>query len=111
MASSLKWDETKAFSYYLRAWKMQVPKGHPSERDLMAFLKSAQPHIERKLIEELLALRGVKFQFAVEVELRKDEANGTKVLQAPVFRTKQITLLQAYEIPQALHEPFPTILE
>ena len=38
----LKWDETKAFSYQLRAWKMQVPKGHPSERDLMAFLKNAQ---------------------------------------------------------------------
>ena len=53
--TELKWDETKAFSYHLRAWKMQVPKGHPSERDLMAFLKSAQPYIKRKLVEELLA--------------------------------------------------------
>ena len=59
----------------------------------MAFLKSVKPYIERKLVEEVLALREVKFQLAVEVELWKDEANGTKVLQAPVFRKKQITLL------------------
>ena len=47
----------------------------------------------------------------VEVELWKVEANGTEVLQAPVFQTKQIALLQAHETPQALHEAFPTILE
>ena len=77
----------------------------------MAFIKSAQPHIEHKLVEELLALRGVKFQLAVEVELRKDEVNGTEVVQAPVLRTKQITLLQGHEIPQPPHEAFPTIPE
>ena len=90
---------------------MQVPKGHPSERNLMAFLKYAQPNIKRKLVEELLALCGVEVQLTVEVELRKDEAKDTEVLQAPVFRTKQITLLQEHEIPQALHEAFQTILE
>ena len=44
-------------------------RGHSSERDLMALLQSAQTYIERKLVEELLALRGVKFQLAKEVEL------------------------------------------
>ena len=48
---------------------------------------------------------------AVEVEVRKDKGNGIEVLQAPVFRTKQITLLKAHEILQALHEAIPTILE
>ena len=72
----------------------------------MAFLKNAQHYIKRKLVEEVLALRGIKFQLAVEVELRKDEANSTEALQAPVSRTKQITLLQAHEIPHALHEAF-----
>ena len=63
--TELKWDETKAFIYHLRAWKMQVPKGHLSERNLMAILKNAQPCIKRKLVKELLALRGVKLQLAV----------------------------------------------
>ena len=79
----LKWDNKTAFSYLLRAWRMRVPQGHPSDRDLMAFLESAQPHIHRKLTEELLAQRGVKFQLAVEVELRKEEANGIEVLTTP----------------------------
>ena len=107
--TELKWNETKAFSYNLRAWKMQVPKGHPSERDLMAFLKSAQPYIKRKLVQELLVPRRVKFQLALEVV--KDKGNGTEVLQAPVFLTKQITLQKEHEILHALHEAFPLILE
>ena len=89
---------------------MQVLQGHPSECDLISFLKSAYSHLQRKLTEEVLALRGLKFQLSVEVELQKDAANGTEVFTVSVFRTKQIALLQAYEIPQAFHEAFPGLL-
>ena len=89
---------------------MRVPQGHPVERDLTFLLESAQTHIQHKLTEELLALRGVKFQLAVEEELRKDALNGTEVLTVPVFHTKQIALLQAHEIPQAIHEAFPGLI-
>ena len=67
--TELKWDDKKAISFLLRAWRMRVPQGHPSERDLTSFLKSAQTHIQRKLTEEVLDLRGLKFQLAVEVDL------------------------------------------
>ena len=80
-----------------------MPQRHPSERDWTSVLKSAQTHTQRKLTEEVLDLRRLMFQLAVEVELQKVAANGTEVLTVPVFRTKQIALLQAYEIPQALH--------
>ena len=89
---------------------MQVPQGHPAECDLLSFLKNAQTQIQHKLTEELLALRGIKFQFAVELELRKDASNGTDVLTVGVFRAKQIVLLQAHTIPQALHDAFPGLL-
>ena len=77
---------------------------------LVILLKSGQTHIQRKLTEEVLDLRRLKFQLAVEVELRKDAPNGTEVLTVPVFRAKQIALLQAHKIPQALHEAFPGLL-
>ena len=48
---------------------MRVLQGHPSEPDLTSFLKSAYTHLQRKLTEEVLDLRGLKFQLAVEVEL------------------------------------------
>ena len=86
---------------------MRVPQGHPSERDWRSSLKRARTHTESKLTDEVLDLRGLKFQLAVEVVLQKDAANGTEVLTVPVFRTRQTALLQAYEISQALHEAFP----
>ena len=46
---------------------MRVLQGHPAERDLTSFLKSALTHIQRKLTEEILDLRHLKFQLAVEV--------------------------------------------
>ena len=89
---------------------MRVQQGHHSERDLTSFLKSACTHLQRKLTEEVLDLRRLMFQLAVEVELQKVAANGTEVLTVPVFRTKQIALLQVYEIPQVLSEAFPGLL-
>ena len=105
-------DDKKTFSNLLRAWRMQVPQGHPAERDLLSCLKSAQTNIQGKLTEELSAPRRVKFQLAVEIELRKDRSNGTEVITVPVsvFRTKRIALLQPHDIPQALHEAFPRLL-
>ena len=81
--------------------------GAPLRARLVILSQSAQTHIQRKFTEEVLDLRGLKFQLAVEVELRKGAPNGTEVLTVPVFRTKQIALLQAHEIPQALYEAFP----
>ena len=47
---------------------------------------------------------------AVEVELQKDGPNSTEVLTIPIFRTKQIAILQAHEISQALLDAFPGLL-
>ena len=87
-----------------------MPPGHPSERDLTSFLKSNQTHIRRKLTEEVLDLRPLKLQLAVEVGLRKDASNGAEVLMGPVFGTKQIVLLPEHENPPALHGAFPGLL-
>ena len=57
----LRWDHKQACSFHLRTWRMRVPQGHPSERDLTSFLNSAQTHIERKLTDEVLDLCGLKF--------------------------------------------------
>ena len=108
--TELKLDDKQAFSFHLRAWRMRGAQGHPSDRDLLSFLKSAQTHIQRKLTEEVLDLRGLRFQLAVEVELLKDASNGAEVPTVPIFRTKQILLLQAHEIPRTLHEAFPGLL-
>ena len=40
---------------------MWVLQGHPSERDLSSFLKSAQTHIPYKHTDEVFDLRGLKF--------------------------------------------------
>ena len=46
-ATTLKRVDKKAFNHILRAWRMHMPQGHTSERDLISFLRSAQTHIQR----------------------------------------------------------------
>ena len=100
--TGLKWDDHQAFSHQLRAWKMDVPFNHPSAKDLDELLSAAQPVVKRKLVEELVDLRGIKFQLVVKVNLRKDRHDSEPVYQPAHLRTKQHTLMQAHAIDAAL---------
>ena len=100
--TGLKWDDHQAFSHQLRAWKMDIPFNHPSAKDLAELLSAAQPVVKRKLVEELVDLKGIKFQLAVKVNLRKDRHDSEPVYQPAHLRTKQHTLMQAHTIDAAL---------
>lgn len=97
---------------FLRGWQMDVPEGHPQGADPMAFLEVAEPLIQKKLEEELKALKGgLKFQLALKVWLRKDNPDGSEEYTDPVLRHKQEAILQENEIQATLHQVFPRILE
>ena len=92
---------------------MNVPQGHPLGADPRAFLDDARPQIRKKLTEEVVALKGVKFQLALKVSLRKDRPDGAEEYTDPVLRHKQETLLGASELTrrETLDKAFPHILE
>lgn len=96
---------------YLRGWQMDVPEGHRHGADPRAFLEGVHPQIQDKLKEELRALKGIKFQLAIKIQLRKDGPDGTEEYTDPVLRHKQEALLQTSEINDALDKAFPYILE
>ena len=96
---------------FLRGWQMDVPKGHPQGADPRAFLDKVEPLIHKKVVEEVRALNGVKFQLALKVQLRKDNPDGSEEYTDPVLRHKQEAVLQQTEIGEALHQAFPRILE
>ena len=100
-----------AIGKFLRGWQMNVPQGHPLGADPRAFLDDARPQIRKQLTEEVVALKGVKFQLALKVSLRKDRPDGAEEYTDPVLRHKQETLLRANEINEALDKAFPHILE
>ena len=86
---------------------MDVPEGHPFSAGPNAFLEGVRPQIHRNLVEEVLALNGVKFQLALKVQLRKDNTNGSEKYTDPVLRHKREAILQVVEIDKA----FPTVQE
>ena len=86
----------------LRGWQMDVPEGHELGADPESFLEGAGPQIRKKLTEEILALKGVKFQLALRVQLSKANQDGTEDFTSPVLRHKQEAALQAHEIKEAL---------
>ena len=99
---------------FLRGWQMDVPQGHPLGADPLTFLEGVRPQIRQKLTEEILAIKGVKFQLALKVQLRKDRPDGGEEYTDPVIRHKQETLLRAAgtaEINEVLDKAFPHILE
>ncbi|MES9973939.1 MAG: hypothetical protein ABW094_06720, partial [Candidatus Thiodiazotropha sp.] len=100
-----------AIGNYLRGWQMDVSAGHPLAADPREFLEGVRQRIREKLIEEILALDGVKFQLALKVSLRKQGPDGTEEFTDPVLRHKQKALLQASEIKEALDEAIPHLLE
>ena len=65
-----------AIGDFLRGWQMNVPQGHPLGADPLTFLEGVRPQIRQKLTEEILAIKGVKFQLALKVQLRKDRPDG-----------------------------------
>ena len=67
-------------------------------------MQEVKPRIHDKLEEEILALSGIRFQFALKVKLRKDNPDGSEEYTDPVLRHKQEALFQASEIKGALDE-------
>ena len=103
-----------AIGNFLRCWRMNVPRGHPLGADPLSFLEGVRPQIRQKLTEEILALKGIKFQLALRVQLRKDRSDGGEEYTDPIIRHKQETILQAAgtaEINEVLDKVFPHILE
>lgn len=54
---------------FLQGWQMDVYQAHPFGTDPNAFLEGMQPHIHKKLTEEILGLRGVKFWLSFQIQL------------------------------------------
>ena len=89
---------------------MDVPRGHRLGVDPLVFLDGVRPQIRQKLIEEILDLKGVKFQLALNIHLRKIRPDGVEEYTNSTFRYNQQVLLRAAEIKKALDEAFPHIL-
>ena len=101
-----------ALGNFLRGWQIDVPKGHPQGADPRAFLEDAELLIQKKLEEELKALKGgLKFQLALKVDLEKANPDGSEEYTDPVLRHKQEAVLQKSEIKAALHQAFPRVQE
>ena len=99
-----------AIGNFLRGWQMDVPRGHRLGADPLVFLDGVRPQIHQKLTEEILDLKGVKFQLALSIHLRKIKQDGSEECTNSVFRYKQQALLQPAEIEKTLDEAFPHIL-
>ena len=100
-----------AIGKFLRGWQMNVPQGHPLGADPKAFLDNVRPQIRKKLTEEVAALKGVKFQLALKISLRKDRPDGAEEYLDPVLRHRQEALMRAGEINEALDKALPRVLE
>ena len=89
---------------------MDISEDHASGVDVRVFLQEMRPQMHKKLTEEILALNGIKFQLALNVQLQKESPYGTEELTDPVLRHKQKALLQASEIKEALDEAITHLL-
>ena len=99
---------------FLRGWQMDVPRGHPLDADPLSFLEGVRPQIRQKLTEEILALKGIKFQLALKINLRQVRPDGSEETGCMTLRRKQEALLQAAgtaEINEVLDTIFPYLLE
>ena len=96
---------------FLRGWQIDIPEGHPEGVDVRAFMQKVEPRIHNKLEEEFLALNGVKFQLALQVQLRKDNPGGSEDYTDPVLRHKQEALVQASEINEDLNRAISYLLQ
>ena len=90
---------------------MDIPEGHPEGVDVRAFMQKVEPRIHNKLEAETLALNGVKFQLALQVQHRKDNPDGSEDNTDPVLRHKQEALVQASEINEDLIRAISYLLQ
>ena len=88
-----------------------MPEGHPLETVPRQFLERVGPKIEKKLKDQLRALKSVKFPLALKEAFRKDGPDGAEERVEPVLRHKQSALLQPSEIGAALDVAVPRLLE
>ena len=51
-------------------------------------MEGVRPKIHRELVEEILDLKGVKFQLALKVQLRKGNSDGNEELIDPLLRPR-----------------------
>ena len=79
-------------------------QGHPQGADPRAFLEEIEPQIQKKLEEELKALKGgLKFQLALKVDLEKANPDGSEEYTDPVLRHKQEAIIQKSMVKGALN--------
>jgi len=96
-----------AVGRYFRGWQMDATHS----TDPQAFLENVRLQIHQKLTEEILALKGVKFQLSLKVKLQKNKPDGSEEYTDPVLRHQQESVLKANEINEALDRAFPSIQE
>ena len=91
---------------------MDVPRGPPQGADPRAFLEEVEPLTQKKLEEDLKALKGgLKFQLALKVTLWKDNTDGSVENVDFVIRHRQEAILQKSEIKGDLNQAFPKMME
>ena len=86
---------------------MDVPESHTLGVDARSFLEGVRQQTQDKL----RALKGIKFQLVLKIQLRKHRPDGVEEYTDPVLHHKQEALLQDREISEALNKSFSTIQE
>jgi len=97
-----------AIQNYLRDWVVRPPG---DEADPAAFLDRNKEKIRRKLVEEIVDLKGVKFSIALRVSLKKEKNDGNDVHADPVFWSKQEAVLKAADIGDPLDTAIARVLQ
>ena len=95
---------------YLRGWEVVVPQGHSLSADPKSFLEGVRPQVMLKLKEEATALKGIKFQLSLEVELQKTSQDGVVERTTPVLRHRQEAVF-VDDVEEAVDRAIPNILE
>ena len=110
--SSLKFERSRwEVGKYLRGWEVEVPQGHSLAADPRSFLEGIRPQLVAKLKEEATALKGIKFQLSLKVELQKTNKDGVPERTTPVLRHRQEAVLGDEDVEEAVDRAIPNILE
>jgi hypothetical protein len=70
---------------YLRGQILRLPEGHLVTADPYTFLWSLRSLMKRKIMGEIVAMCGVKFQLALKIRIRKERNDGGEVVAQPIF--------------------------
>ena len=66
---------------WLRGWEMNPP----NQVDPKLFMDNVRDSIHKKMVEELVELKSVKFQLALKINLKKEGPDGKEEFTDPVF--------------------------